>query len=115
VPFDHWAASAIEALQREGIIHGCSDNDYCPEAPMSRAASAVILARIGAVARDPNNLYTDVPGSHWASGAINALSRQGHIVRCRPGEFCPDSPTRRWIFADWLSRVLTLPRPAPCG
>jgi hypothetical protein len=45
VPTTYWAASWIEQLYAEGITGGCGNNNYCPEAPLTRAQMAVFLVR----------------------------------------------------------------------
>ena len=45
VPATHWAAPWIEQLYAEGITGGCGNNNYCPEASLTRAQMAVFLVR----------------------------------------------------------------------
>ena len=45
VPVTHWAAAWIEQLYLEGITSGCDSENYCPDAPLTRAQMAVFLVR----------------------------------------------------------------------
>jgi len=45
VPANHWAASWIEALYREGITAGCGDEVFCPDRMVSRAEMAAFMVR----------------------------------------------------------------------
>ncbi len=45
VPTGHWAFQFVEALAASGITAGCSANQYCPDAPLTRAQMAVFLAK----------------------------------------------------------------------
>lgn len=45
VPADYWAAAWIEQLVAEGITAGCGNNNYCPEAAVTRAQMAVFLVK----------------------------------------------------------------------
>ena len=45
VPVGHWAAPWIEALAAEAITAGCSDTEYCPDNPVTRAQMAVFLVK----------------------------------------------------------------------
>jgi len=45
VPATHWAAAWIEQLAVEGITKGCDASNYCPEALLTRAQMAVVIAR----------------------------------------------------------------------
>ena len=41
----YWAANWIEQLATEGITSGCGNDNYCPDAPVTRAQMAVFLVR----------------------------------------------------------------------
>ncbi len=41
----HWAAGWIEQLGVEGITSGCGNNNYCPNADVTRDQMAVFLVR----------------------------------------------------------------------
>lgn len=45
VPPDHPFFRVIEALKAAGITSGCTATEYCPDAPLTRAAVAAFLAR----------------------------------------------------------------------
>jgi hypothetical protein len=45
VDLSHWAVHWIEQLAAEDITAGCGNNNYCPEAAVSRAQMAVFLVR----------------------------------------------------------------------
>jgi len=45
VPLSHWAVHWIEQLAAEGITAGCDNNNYCPEAVVTRDQMAVFLVR----------------------------------------------------------------------
>jgi len=45
VPVDYWAKSWIEQMVAEGITTGCSNGNYFPEVPVTRAQMADFLVR----------------------------------------------------------------------
>ena len=45
VPPSHWAAAWIKQLAAEGITSGCGNNQFCPNASVSRAQMAVFLVK----------------------------------------------------------------------
>ena len=45
VPTDYWAFRYVEALAASGITAGCGGDNFCPDAPLSRAQMAVFLAK----------------------------------------------------------------------
>jgi len=53
--------------------------------------------------------YDDVPSSHWAFWAIDAVSYAGITSGCGEGKFCPDAKVTRAELAVMLSRALGLP------
>lgn len=66
---EHWAASAIEAIRKEGIVNGYSDGTYRPQRNITRAEAVKIINRM--FNRGPfygvSELYfKDVPVNHWA-------------------------------------------------
>ncbi len=59
VPRDHWALRAIDAVTYAGITSGCGGGNFCPDAPVTRAELAVMLARaLHLPLRAP--LYTEI-------------------------------------------------------
>jgi hypothetical protein len=45
VPTSHPFHQFVEALVRSGITAGCGDDNYCPDAPLTRGQMAVFLAK----------------------------------------------------------------------
>ncbi|MGY6518746.1 MAG: N-acetylmuramoyl-L-alanine amidase [Lysobacteraceae bacterium] len=114
VPADSPYASAIHALYELGVIAGCSSSPrrFCPEANLSRAQAAVVLARAGGLetVASAQPVYPDVPAGHWARPAIETLQRQCLVDGCAtsPLAFCPDEGIRRIDFSRVLLDVLGL-------
>ncbi|MFK7697535.1 Ig-like domain repeat protein [Paenibacillus sp. HJGM_3] len=85
------------AMTYEKYIFGYEDGTFRPEAPITRAEIAAILARNSkqTVPAAPTAAYTDVPASHWASGYIAALQSTGVMNGYDGGVFRPDAPITR--------------------
>ena len=75
VPETHWAANYIGYMEQFGIISGCEDGSFRPNAPVSRAEVASVVCRIPERSADldyikenPDELrsFSDVLESHWA-------------------------------------------------
>ena len=101
----HWAQEAIEAVVGAGIMTGCGEKLFCPDATLSRAEAAVVVAKAGQISSNRASAFSDVPADHWASPSIAGLHEQGYIGGCSATEFCLDAPMRRWIFVTWLADV----------
>ncbi len=59
VPKTHWALREIDAVTYAGITSGCGGGNFCPDAPVTRAQLAAMLARaLHLPLRAP--LYTEI-------------------------------------------------------
>ena len=108
----HWAQEAIEAVVGAGIMAGCGEKLFCPDAELSRAEAAVVVAKAGQIRSDRPSAFSDVPADHWASPSIAGLHEQGYIGGCSATEFCLEAAMRRWIFVTWLADVRGLAKRA---
>ena len=94
---DHWAAPYIEALAQRGLIKGYDDGQFRPNASISRAQLAAMVAASfpDQPQRKPAERFRDVLGHHWASNAIAQAQRQGFISGYPDQSFRPDQPITR--------------------
>jgi hypothetical protein len=115
VPATHWAAGAVARLTAAGVIEGCGDDRFCPDAALTRAELAALLARATrAPLRAATQPYADVPQSHWAARAIEAMRASGALGVCAPDRFCPDAATSRGQAALAVARAFGLSPRNPC-
>ncbi|MBU8881116.1 S-layer homology domain-containing protein [Bacillus sp. FJAT-29790] len=102
VDLKHWAVKEIAYLSDQGIIKGYQDGSFNPNATVSRAQAATMIAR--ALYLDTDNRpapgFTDVPKNHWAYGAIAALVAEGIYPNVQ--KFNPNDPLTR----DEMARIL---------
>lgn len=84
IPESYWAAESIDFLNGRGILAGYKDQTFHPDRPVNRAEFAVILAKSQGLGASPTQkgthppvAFTDVPASHWAAPAIQAMVEQG--------------------------------------
>jgi hypothetical protein len=77
VPKDHWAHRYVEVMHHWGIVNGRPEG-YVPDAPVTRAEFAKMLALTLTLQDDPNtpNPFADIDG-HWAAPYILALADAG--------------------------------------
>ena len=110
VPFDYWARSFIETLAASGITAGCGNNNYCPEAFVTRAQMAVFLER-GMKGRDhvppaaTGNLFLYVLASDFAANFIEQLYADGITAGCGNNNYCPSHAVTRAQMAVFLLRA----------
>jgi len=109
---DDFAASFIEQLASDGITAGCGNNNFCPDAVVTRDQMAVFLlrAKYGS-AYSPQTaagVFADVPLSHWAVPWIEQLATEGITAGCGADTYCPDAEVTRDQMAVFLVRTFGL-------
>lgn len=97
----------IYYLSQKGVISGFPDGSFKPEASLSRAQAAVILAKVMQLdsSRAGEKLFWDVDEKHWAAPYISACIKAGYIKSYPDGSFHPDEELSR---AQGISLVLRL-------
>lgn len=107
-----FAASFIEQLASDGITAGCGNNNYCPNADVTRDQMAVFLLRAkhGSGYSPPaaTGVFNDVPLSYWAVHWIEQLAAEGITAGCGGGNYCPESQVTRDQMAVFLVRTFGL-------
>lgn len=86
-----WFNQYLSYLTDRHIISGYPDNTFKPMKPVTRAEFATIIAKSQNLASTPiaTSRFRDVPGGHWASGAIESSAAQGWITGYPDGSFGP--------------------------
>jgi len=113
VPDTAFAAKWIEELARQGITSGCGNNNFCPNAPVTRDQMAVFLLKAMGVTPAPatGTMFTDVPDTAFAAKWIEELARRGITSGCGNNNFCPGNPITRAQMAVFLVKAFALPLP----
>lgn len=116
VPANHWAASWIEQLAREGITSGCDNGNYCPDLMITRSQLAIFVLRTkyGPQYTAPSasgTMFSDVTKNTWAASWIEQFAREGISSGCGNGNYCPDDVVTRAQMAIFIARVFNLPIP----
>lgn len=106
----HWAYQSVAFLNNRGVIKGFEDGTFRPEAQITRAMAAAMIAREFKLtaSADQKLPFTDVKASHYAYQSIKAVSEAG-IINGKPGnKFEPDAPLTRAEMAVILNRAYKL-------
>ena len=93
---NYWANQYVMSLNEANVISGFPDGTFRPDAQMTRAQFASIVA--GAfpqpTVRQPIK-FKDVPAGHWAEGAISMAYARGFLSGYPDGTFGLDQPITR--------------------
>ncbi|GAB4176814.1 MAG: hypothetical protein Fur006_08060 [Coleofasciculaceae cyanobacterium] len=95
---NHWAIPFIQGLVTRGLILGFPDGTFKPEASMTRAEYAAIIAKTFDLPRQRGTAtggFTDVPADFWASSAIRVAAGMGFISGFPDGTFRPQQNLTR--------------------
>lgn len=90
---DYWARPFIQGLAARNAISGFPDGTFKPDAPVTRAEFAAMVAR--AFDRNPTrqlaeNQLSDVPSNYWGSSAIKEAYETGFLSGYPNNLFQPD-------------------------
>jgi parallel beta-helix repeat protein len=84
----HWAAIFVEALVSRGAISGFPDGTFGPNAPITRAQYAAVIAKtFGLPPSTKLSKFTDVKPDFWAAPAIFSAAEKGFISGFPDGTF----------------------------
>lgn len=100
-----WYAAAVSTLSKMGVISGYPDGTFRPNAPITRAEFAAMIARFDETAKSADTPFTDISG-HWAENAIGKAYSNGWVEGSSKTVFCPESNLTRAETATLLNRVL---------
>jgi parallel beta-helix repeat protein len=78
----HWATQFIQGLVTRGLIRGFPDGTFKPEASITRAEYAAIIAKTFDLPRQPGTGkagFVDVAADFWANSAITQAASMGFI------------------------------------
>ncbi|SED06819.1 S-layer homology domain-containing protein [Paenibacillus sp. GP183] len=105
-----WAQKAVAQAVKAGIIKGYEDGSFGPDAQITRAEMAVMLAGALGQSNEANAVtgFTDdkdIPV--WAKGAVAAIKKQGLVEGKGSNAFDPNGNTTRAEAVTVLLKLLT--------
>lgn len=105
VPAGEWYTEAVETLAALGIVNGYPAGGFRPDQPITRAEFATMVARL-ATGAEEELAFDDLPGDHWARGAIATNARYGWVTGYTDGTFRPENNITRGEVVTIMNRVL---------
>jgi len=107
VPPGHWVLEPLALAVAWGLVAGYPDGTFRGQEPLTRAALAVVLARLaerlGADKEAP--LPWDVPKDHWAASAVRKVVGLGLMALNPDGSFGLNSVVNRYQLAIALAAL----------
>lgn len=100
-----WFNTAISTLERLGIINGCDDGDFHPNAYITRAEFAAMAVRFDKDAEAVEAQFTDIDG-HWAKTEIQQAAGNGWVNGYPDSTFRPGQDITRAEAMALINRVL---------
>lgn len=92
----HWAEPFVRSMVDQNLLRGFSDGSFQPNAAVSRAEYAVMVAKaFNPVARKPQPNFQDLGENFWAKSAIERATRGGFLAGYSNSRFQPDRPILR--------------------
>lgn len=107
---DSYYYEAIMKLSKEGILTGFSDGTFKPEQTVTRAQTAIVLAKLFQLELTDvsHPIFTDVPASHPYYKEIMAVAKAGIMKGNANKTFKPDSYLTRAEMAQVLVEAFKL-------
>ncbi|CAM3899373.1 N-acetylmuramoyl-L-alanine amidase [Alkalicoccus chagannorensis] len=108
-PFTDTDSEEIKTLNSDGIVQGYEDNEFQPQREVSRAEAATMIGRsLNLPANSTDNIFPDVPSTHFASAYIQAASDASIVNGYEDGSFGPDEQLNRGEMAAIIARAYDL-------
>ena len=110
---NHWAEQCIIQLAQLSLLKGYADGKFRPEAPLTRAEFACLMANAFGNSPEVQKAVTfkDVPKNNWAWQFIQTVSKKRFFSGYPDGTFRPEQPILRVDAITVIASALNLPTP----
>ncbi|WP_413374174.1 S-layer homology domain-containing protein [Paenibacillus taichungensis] len=103
----HWAATTVNTFVKLGVVTGYSDGSFHPNASITRAEFATLIAKVFDLSSSQGSVMSDVSG-HWAEASIRSLQGKGVLSGYPDGTFKPNQEIKRSEMIAIISRIMDL-------
>ena len=101
-----WFNTAVSTLAKAGVMGGYPDGTFRPNAAITRAELAAVVANFVEWDSGYTTYFYDVDGRHWASEEIAIARYFGWIEGYGDGSYRPDAKITRAETVTLINRVL---------
>lgn len=102
----HWAKTDIELLANKWIVNGMTDQQFVPEANVTRAEFAAMLVRSLGLVETKVNTFQDVQSTDWFAGAVGSAYKAGLINGYEDSTFQPNAMITREQMVAMVIRAM---------
>ena len=102
----HWAQEQVDLLASKFLIKGASEDQFMPDAEVSRAEFAALLSRAIGLKPKTDEPFADVSSSAWYAGEVGAASAAGIINGYENQAFKPEANITREQMAVMIVRAM---------
>lgn len=107
VPADYWAFDFITTLKDMGIINGKDNGNFEPDAQLTRAEFAKMIAvAFGLTATSGDSKFADCTANDWYTEFVNAVAEAGYVNGKDDANFGANDPISRQEICTILGRIL---------
>ncbi|WP_195724331.1 S-layer homology domain-containing protein [Paenibacillus monticola] len=104
----HWANATVGIFVKLGVVNGYKDGTFHPDASITRAEFATILAKVLDLSSTvTGSALSDISG-HWAEASIRTLKDKGIISGYPNGTFKPNDEISRAEIIAMISKIINL-------
>lgn len=104
---DNYFAGAAEGSVQKAYVHGYEDGTFRPNAQITRAEVATVIAQIAKVeANGADIAYSDVTAGYWAKNAISTVTKMGLMKGYSDGTFHGSQIITRAEMASIIAKLL---------
>ena len=104
----HAAYDAIKELNVEGVISGFPNQEFRPEAQVSRGQAATMVNRVLKLNPKSNAIFSDVGTTHSFAKDIAAMNEAGILAGYSNGKFGVNDPLTKAQLAAILERAFNI-------
>lgn len=116
VSTSHWAYGAIQSLSAQLLVNGVAEAQFAPQAQITRAEFAALIARALDLKPAGSASFNDVDSTKWYAEAITAAHAAGIVSGRSSDSFAPNDTISRQEMAKMLVQAYESRKgPAPEG
>ncbi|MBR4890511.1 MAG: S-layer homology domain-containing protein [Clostridia bacterium] len=104
---DAWYYSYIKTLFEKGLMNGISEEEFAPDATLTRGMFVTVLYRIEKEPKVNNEIaFTDVAAGKYYENAVKWAAANGIVLGVSETEFAPETEVTREQMATILARYV---------